>query len=403
MNEGRENFPYRNRTEEPLRGPFGGGAIALGRVLGIRIGLDYSWIVIFLLVTFSLSQEFSEEYKNWPSVAAYSAGIVTGILFFVSILLHELGHSLTSNALGLPIRSITLFIFGGVARLSREPDRPRDEFLIAIAGPAVSLALGVAFTLLARAIPPPDPFALVIVPSELVKAIAQWLGRINFTLILFNCVPGFPLDGGRVFRSAIWAWSGSYAKATRIAARGGAIFAYLLILGGIFSIFAGAPAVNGLWMAFIGWFLRNAARSSVAQMMLKEGLTHILVGETFIEDCFRVPGNMSVAQLIEGPILRQGHRAFSIEVGDQLAGLVTLNEVKQVPEEQRVNVPVQAIAEPIARFPPLSPSDSLWTALQRMDQAGVHQLPVVEGDALLGVLTRETLFRIVRNQMEFGI
>jgi Zn-dependent protease len=390
--------PAENADDRPkdMRGPFGGKAFYLGRIFGIAIGVDYSWIIIFSLVTFSLSAQFASSHENWPTSLNWATAIATSILFFVCLLLHELGHSITSNRLGLPIHSITLFIFGGVARLTREPDRPRDEFLIAAMGPAVSIALG-GFFLLVAALMPDSTTGL-----QALGALASWLGTINLVLVVFNCIPGFPLDGGRVLRSIMWGLTGNFEKSTKIAASGGAIFAHLLIIFGVVRIFLAKDFVGGLWMAFIGWFLLSAARSSVTQLYVKGSLESLRVGEVFDNNWFRVPGSMSVAELIEGPILRQGLRTFFPESEGQLLGLVTLHEVKEVPREERETTPLQAIVHPIDRLHALDRQDTLWSALQKMDSEGVNQLPVVENGQILGILTRETVLRILRTKLELG-
>lgn len=379
---------------EPLRGPFGAKAIYLGRISNIEIGLDYSWLIIFGLVTYSLGKQFIHDYEDWPRAVAWVTATFTSLLFFTSILLHELGHSLTSNALGLPIKSITLFIFGGVARLSREPDRPRDEFLIAIAGPAVSVVLGAGFLGLSHYI---GGGSLGV---EVAGAICAWVGQINLTLVVFNCIPGFPLDGGRVLRSIIWGVTNNYNKATRIAAAGGQIFAYLLIGVGIVAAFGGQ--FQGIWLAMIGWFLLNAARSSVSQIIFRDSLSSVRVKEVCDRDFKRVSGAMSVAQLIEGPILRQGLRTFFVESMDRVIGLVTLHQVKEVPEDERESTPLQAIAAPIDRLHSLEPDETLIEALRKLDEEGVNQLPVIEDDHVVGVLNRESVLRIVRNFLELG-
>lgn len=381
-------------AKNPLRGPFGGRAIYLGRIFGIDIGLDLSWIVIFALVTVSLRANFAMRFEDWPMQLGWIAAVVTSVTFFICLLLHEIGHSVVSNALGLPIHSITLFIFGGVARLTREPDRPRDEFLIAIAGPLVSVALGIIFLGLALMIPDTSP------GLQAASSICQWLGQINLILVIFNCIPGFPLDGGRVFRSIIWAISGDYEKATRIAAGGGSAFAYFLISMGILIALLGNNWVSGLWFVFIGWFLLGAARSSVTRLYMKEGLGGIPVRGVFEDHCCRVPGSMSVAELIQGPILSQGRRTFFPEAFGKPMGLLTLQEVKGVPEEDRATTPVQAIATPLEKLHTIGPNDSLWQATEIMDSEGVNQLPVVENGELLGLLTREMVLRVLRAQME---
>lgn len=377
-----------------LRGPFGGRAFYIGRIFGIEIGLDKTWIIIFLLVTVTLASQFRMQYENWSGTLYWTTALATSLLFFASLLLHELGHSVTSNKLGLPIHSITLFIFGGVARLTREPDRPRDEFLIAVAGPIVSVILGFGFLALARVIPDER------VGQQALGATFAWLGRINLILVVFNCVPGFPLDGGRILRSALWAATKDHYKATRIAGGFGAAFAYFLILMGILIGFAAGNFISGLWMAFIGWFLLQAANSSVTQVFVRDRLSTIHVGDVFNEHYIRIPAAMSVAELVEGLVLRQGHRTFFVEDNGAIVGLVTLHEARKVPREEWSTTPVRQVALPIDRVHSLRRDNTLWEALMMMDEEEVNQLPVLENSTLLGVLSRDRVIRLIRTHAE---
>ncbi len=215
-------------------GVFGGTAWSVARVSGIDVAIDRSWILIFLLITYSLSARFGAEHPEWEAVARWSAALLASVLFFVSIVLHELGHSLTARRFGVSVRSITLFLFGGIARLDSEPERPRDEILIAIAGPLTSVALGVGFLLLAALAPESGRLA------ELLHTTFSWLGTINLVLAAFNVLPGFPLDGGRVLRGVVWALSGSFERATRSAAAAGSLLAYSLMALGALAALQGA-------------------------------------------------------------------------------------------------------------------------------------------------------------------
>jgi Zn-dependent protease len=227
--------------------------IPIGRILGIPIGLDYSWFVIFALLTWMLAGSYyPEEFKGWPPLLYWFTGAVTAIMLFVSVLLHELGHSVVALRYGVPVRSITLFLFGGVAQVEAEPPSAIAEFFIAIAGPLVSLALAVVFYTV-------QPLAAGMEP---LLGLAKYLAYMNMALVLFNVIPGYPLDGGRVFRAIVWAITGNMRRATIIAANVGRFFAFLLIFAGIWQVFRGN--LGGLWLAFIGWFLDNAARPSAA-------------------------------------------------------------------------------------------------------------------------------------------
>ena len=228
--------------------------IPLGRILGIPIGLDYSWFLIFVLLTWMLAVSYyPPEFKHWPPSLYWIMGAVTAIMLFVSVLLHELGHSVVALRYGIPVRSITLFLFGGVAQIGAEPPSALAEFLIAVAGPLVSLALAVIFFAA-------EPMVRRMTP---LLGLAEYLALINLALVVFNLIPGYPLDGGRVFRAIVWAITGSMRRATLIAAYVGRFFAFLFIFFGVWQMFGGNVG-NGLWIAFIGWFLdsRPPPRSS---------------------------------------------------------------------------------------------------------------------------------------------
>ena len=240
-------------------------AFKIGKLFSIEIRLDYSWFVIFLLVTWSLSTGHFPMYQ-WPALMSWAVGIVASLFFFASILAHELGHSFIAVRRNVPVKSITLFIFGGIAQLAKEPGRPLDEFLIAIAGPVVSASLGFAYLGI-----PALFFADANTP---VAAVGLWLGTVNLTIAVFNLIPGFPLDGGRVLRSVIWGVTGKFNKATQIASAAGQFVAYAFIFTGMWLFFAGRVG-DGLWIGFIGWFLNNAALTQYAQVTLKEQLAGI--------------------------------------------------------------------------------------------------------------------------------
>ncbi len=392
----RGRSPFRLPEPEPLLGPFGRPALPLGRLFRIEIGLDSSWIIIFALVTFSLTERFAGQHAQWSWGLALLVGVATSLLFFGSLLLHELGHSLTSEALGLPIRSITLFIFGGMARLTREPERPRDEFLIAVAGPLVSFALALAFAGL-MAVTAGESFL-----AEATEASFTTLMEVNLALAIFNCVPGFPLDGGRVLRAIAWALTGSFERATRWAAAAGAGFAYLLIFLGVFLAVGMRQFVSGLWLVLIGWFLLRAARSGVAYLVLKRALEGLRVGEIYGGEGLRVSGEMTVAELIEGPVVRQGLRTFYVESADGRVGYLTLRDLRRVAPADRATTPLEAVAVSADALPRVNPEETLWGTLLRMEEAGQGQVAVVDNNVLLGILPREALQQVARRRLEVG-
>ena len=366
---------------------------------GIELAIDHSWLLIFGLISFSLSRTFAAEQGSWGQLEIWTAALLAAVLFFASILLHELGHSLVALRLGVPVRSITLFIFGGLARLDRDPERPRDEVAIALAGPLVSVGLGILFSAAAALLP------AATLPAQLVGAVFRWLGTINLVLAAFNAVPGFPLDGGRVLRGIAWAVTGSFARATGIAAATGAAFAWSLMgFGALAAILAG-QLLGGLWMVFIGWFLLSAARSTVGQVMLERILSRVQVLEAMESArgaC--LSGRETVEEVVREALLRRGLRTFFV-IGprEELSGLLSLRELAAVPAERREATPVREIMLPVERLTILSPAETGWNALEKMTNQRVNQLPVVDRGRLVGVITREQLLTLVQAALALGV
>jgi Zn-dependent protease len=367
-----------------------GQSFRLMTIRGIEVGIHYSWFIIFFLITLSLTSRFASQHPHWTLAEHYAVGIATSLLFFASILLHELAHSFVALAKRIPVRSITLFVFGGVAQIGREPDRPMTEFQIAVAGPLASGALAAGFG--AFAVLAGDEF-------ERLAALAGWLSWINFILAVFNLVPGFPLDGGRIFRAVLWHVTGSFHKATRIAAGTGQTIGYVFIFFGIWTIFA-VNWFSGLWMAFIGWFLLSAAQASVFQVSVRSALGGLTAGDIMAGDCPTIGGRESVADLVDQQILRTGRRCFMVVDGDQLQGLVTLHHVKTVPREQWAATPVEAVMLPAARLKAVGPGTRLLDVLAVLEQQDVNQVPVMEDGRLLGIITRDHLLRVLSAKME---
>lgn len=374
------------------RGVLGGSSWVVARVAGIEVALDVSWLLIFALITWSLGAQLAGAHPDWGPVALWGGAAATSVVFFVSIVLHELGHSLTAVRLGLRVRSITLFLFGGVAELDSEPRRPRDELLIAVAGPAVSAVLGVGFLLVAVALPPaPRPVAVA-------RAACEWLGSINLLLVAFNALPGFPLDGGRVLRGVLWGWTGSFERATRAAVASGSVLAYTLMGAGALLAIAGGQLIGGLWLVLIGWFLLTAARATAGAASLESVLSRVRVGvamDPAPAQC--LAGTETVDDVARDLVLRYGERTLYVaDASGGLRGLVTLRELSGVAPERRATTPIRAVMVPASELATLAPHDTGWDALRRMTARGVNQLPVIEDGRLVGVVTRERLLALLR-------
>ena len=369
------------------------GGLSLGRILGVPVRLHWTWFLIFALVTWSLAQGyFPAEYPGLTIPAYYVLGGITSVLFFVSVLLHELGHSVVARRNHIPVRDITLFIFGGVAQIEREPKTAGAEFRIAIAGPLTSLVLAGVFAglwWLDRMVP------YLAAPS-------LWLMRINLILALFNLIPGFPLDGGRVLRAAIWKLSGSFFRATQIAVASGQVVAFGFIGVGIVTMLGG-NVFNGLWLAAIGWFLQNATAATYAQANMQQMLQGVTVEQVMNRECQSVPQDMLLTQLVEERILTGGNRCFFVTRDDRLLGVLTLRDVTRMPRGAWGQITVAEAMVPWERAVWVQPQSPLLTALQTMDDASVNQLPVVEGGRIVGVLSREQVLHYIRTRAELGI
>jgi Zn-dependent protease/predicted transcriptional regulator len=370
-----------------------GQSIRLTTIRGIGVGLHYSWFIIFFLITFSLTTRFASEHPHWTTVEHYTVAIATSLLFFISILLHELAHSFVALAKGIPVRTVTLFAFGGVAQIGREPDRPLTEFQIAIAGPIASALLAAGFWVVAY---------LAGGQVEHLSALAGWLSSINLMLAVFNLVPGFPLDGGRIFRAVLWYFTGNFSKATRIAAGSGQLVGYGLILGGIWTGLITGSWFSGLWLAFIGWFLLNAAQESVLQVSVQSDLSGLVAEDIMTRDCATVSGRMSLAELVQEHILKTGQRCFVVAEGSRLDGLVTLHQIKAVPQSRWTDVSVEEAMTPLAKLRLVGPETPVLEVLQAMKGEDINQVPVAKGGQLVGMLTRDHILRVLSAKMELG-
>lgn len=362
--------------------------IKLGRIGGIEIGLHYSWFLIALLIAFSLSAHFRAVDRQWSATLIWTASIITSALFFVTLLLHELAHSLLAKSHGLRVRAITLFALGGVSQIESEAGDAKSEFWIAIVGPLTSLVIGAVLLGIARL----AGWSFGQEPASPVMAVLLWLGYINFALALFNMIPGYPLDGGRVLRAIIWWITRDADRSTRLASQTGQVVAFLFILYGLFRFFVGAN-FGGLWIAFIGWFLLDAARSSYVQQGIVSGLRGHRVADLMERDCASVESYLSLRDFVDEYLLHRGNRCFLVMQGQNAAGIVTAQEARSVARDRWDQTSVQSIMRPLNQIPAVAPETPVLKALELMGRQRVNELAVMSDGKLEGIFSRTQVMR----------
>jgi Zn-dependent protease len=379
--------------------------IRIGRILGIPIYLDFSWILIFGLVTLSLALQFTNQFSTWSTAEHWGVGIATSLLFFGSVVFHELAHSTVAQHYKIKVLSITLFLFGGLARIGREPTKAIQEFNIAIAGPLASGFLAVFFYGLRLAFP----------GHEVLGAVADPLILTNKMLALFNLLPGFPLDGGRIFRAMVWGATRDFARATRMAVASGRLIAYLMIGIGIYAAITGGEGNliiqylgrwGGIWLAFIGWFLLSAAQASMSQLTIRETLTGLCAADVMSHEVPSIPGNLSLEEY-SSEVLRTGRRIHIVTLDDRLIGLMNVAALNRVPRDEWTVNSVQAVMVPRERILWTSPEEPLQRLLERLMGADVNQMPVVrhsdDGAAhIIGMVTRDAILRVIQTRSELS-
>ena len=367
------------------------GSLQVARVLGIPVYVHFSWFVVFGLIAWTLATGyFPQHYPNLPVTSYWAKGLVASLLFFVSILLHELGHSLVARKSGIAIRSITLFIFGGVARLEKDPPDGRTELRMAAAGPAVSLALSALFLgagSLAR-------------PGGTAWAVAHYLALINLVVAVFNLVPAFPLDGGRLLRGLLWKSMGK-TRATRLAARSGTLFAYFLIMSGVISLVRGA-GISGMWYVLIGWFLKDASAGAYHSARVDEALRGVTAADAMSKDVATLPADVSLAEAAHDYFLRTGYGAYPVVRGNSVVGLLCRRDILKVPAEERERTSVQSAMTPLGERVVVPPGAPLLRAMSKMAESGLGRVLVMEGGRLVGLLTMGSVLRHVRVREELG-
>jgi Zn-dependent protease/CBS domain-containing protein len=367
-------------------------SVSLGRIFGISIGLDYSWFLIFVLFTWALASSYYPiAYPTWSRAEYWIMGAVTALMLFICVLLHELGHSVVAIRYQIPVRSITLFIFGGVSRIEGESHSAAAEFWIAIAGPIVSGALAAVFALLRLAVAAVGPLV----------ALTTYLAYINGALAIFNLIPGFPLDGGRVLRAVLWSSTHSLRKATLTAATVGRFIGFLFIFWGVAQIFGGQLG-NGLWIAFIGWFLENAASAQVQQQVVGSLLAGHTASEAMNPHYVSTSAATPLQDLVDRHILGGGSRAVMVKEDGEPVGLVTVHQIAAVPRGRWSTSTVAEVMTPIASVKRIKPTTGLWEAMTEMDHDGVNQLPVTDDGQILGMLTRGDVISYLRTLQQLA-
>ncbi len=371
--------------------------IKLGRIYGIKIGLHYTWLIIAVLITLSLSSYFAEAHPNWGSSVIWAMAILSALAFFAAIVLHELSHARVAISKGLSVSSITLFALGGVAQIENESPDPKTEFWIGIIGPITSALIGLICLALAWIlgwVPMQDP-------DTPVMAMLVWLGFVNIALAIFNMIPGFPMDGGRVLRAIVWRITGNFATATRAASATGQILAFVFILFGLFLFFGGA-GFGGLWIAFIGWFLLNAAKASYIQVEYTEGLRGVAVRDLMLQDCPVLDGNINVQTLVDDHLLKTGQRCFIVIQAQEPVGMITMNEIKNIEQRLWSFKTCLEVMRPFEDLHIVSPDLSAAEALKIIGSEGVNQLPVISKGKLDGIISREQIvnYLFTRKQLK---
>ena len=372
--------------------------IKLGRIFGVEIGLHYSWFLIAVLITLSLAQQFQITNAAWSGGLRWGLALITAVLFFASIVAHELSHALVAKARGVPVRSITLFALGGVAQMERDAGDAKTEFWMGIIGPITSFVIGVVCLLLALALgwTPPE------MPVTPLAAMLMWLGVINVGLAIFNMVPGFPLDGGRVLRGLIWWITGDAKRATTIAARVGQVIAFLMIVYGVMQFFSGA-GFSGLWLAFIGWFLLSASRESYAQMVIAEGLRGLRVSDVMSRNFEAVDAYSNLQMFADEHVMRTGRRFYVVSLNGRPEGIITPAELAGVPRARWPYTTVADVMRPLDRVRTVRDDTPITEALELMASQDLNQLPVVVDGSLAGVISRAHVLQLIQTRAQLHL
>ena len=368
----------------------------IARILGIPIYLDASWLLIFGWITYLLAMNYRQLHPHWTSADHWTLGILTSLLFFVSVLFHELAHSVVALYYKIPVHSITLFIFGGLARIGREPSKPIQEFNIAVAGPLASFLVAGVFGAIMKLFP----------TEQMVGALAGYLFWANASLGAFNLAPGFPLDGGRIFRAIVWGITKDFSRATLIAGSSGRVVAYALMGIGGYEVFYKNDWFSGLWLGVIGLYLLNAAQQSIAQMTIRDALAGLHASDVMSHEVPTIDGHITLEEY-GAEVLRTGRRCHLVLSGDRLVGMMNVHMLNAVPRPEWANNSVQAAMIPRDKIQWTSPDEPLLRLLERLLSADINQMPVVSGATdeapqIVGMVTRDSILRVMRTHSELA-
>lgn len=366
--------------------------VRLGKVLGFEISIDWSWLLIFFLVVFTLANGYFPARANFSTAVNWLLGVAAALLLFASVLVHELSHSVMARRYGIDVKGITLFLFGGVSQTAEEPKSASAEFWMAIVGPLTSFGIGAFFGALFLS-------GTALGWPQTAMTLLSYLAWINIALGVFNMLPGFPLDGGRVLRSVVWGATGDVTKATRYASYSGQFFGYLLMGLGFVQIMLIGSLIGGLWLIFIGWFLAGAARSSYEQLVVRQALSGIPVDRVMTTDVPQIDYNMPTRAFVDDQLLRHDYACYPVMRGDEVIGVVGAEEVRTVPSQMWDITPVGEIAHRVDGAYKVQAGDDVWDAMTRLASEDVCRLLVMEDNHLKGTLGREAIYRLVRTKL----
>ena len=363
----------------------------IGRIFGIEIIVDPSWLLVSFLVSWSFASWFGEILagSRFDQAVYFGMGVASMFLFFASLIAHELGHSLVARGKGIEVASITLFIFGGVARIKRDPETPGDELKIALAGPAVSVVLGALFIGVG--------WLASAVESTIAAEIFFLVGQVNIAVAVFNMIPGFPLDGGRVLRAVIWAWRKDVVRATKVASLAGRAVAALMIGGGMLLVVLRGEVLRGVWLILIGLFLSSAASSGYRQLLFRRWISGMAVRDVMTEDVISIPGNTRLNESIDDYFVRHRHTSFPVVgYGDYVEGIVTLQQIRETPRERWFDLTVRQVMTPRSPDMETVAEESVSALMNRVEKNPIGRFLVMAGDRLIGFLTTSDLARHFR-------
>lgn len=370
-------------------------SLKIGKVIGVEIRLHYTWFVIFLLLTWSLSAGYiPSQYPSMRPALYWVIGAISSLMLFASVLAHELAHSYFAKKMGLPVAGITLFLFGGVSQIMEEPKSPEMEFKISVVGPVSSFILSGIFGLIW--------LATLSLKLDAATIVLNYTALMNLALGIFNLLPAFPMDGGRILRAAVWKRKGVLLEATKISTRVGEIFAYLLMIGGFLLMFFMGNFISGIWLIFIGLFLKSGAEASLRQTIVSTALANVKIGEIMSTDIHSVEPEVSLEVVIDFYFFRYKHSGYPVIEEGKLLGMITLHDIKQVPKSRWREIKVKDIMVRLEKLTTVNPEEPALDALVKLAKMGVGRLPVLKEGKMIGIVTRSDIMRAITVKSEHG-